>query len=110
MTLLEAVIAFVILAVVGIVCLDQSRGAAQLQAASAEWMRAIAQGESTMADATSNAPARPDGASGALPDPRVRVSRHPWRTGVDQVDVTVSLANGAQFVMTRLVPAPTGTR
>ena len=54
MTLLEAVVAFVLLSVVGVVCLDQSRGATQLQVRSAEWTRAVTLAESAMAEATSS--------------------------------------------------------
>ena len=51
MTLLEAVIAFVVLSLAGVVCLDQARGASQLQRSSAEWTQAIARGESALAEA-----------------------------------------------------------
>ncbi len=105
MTLLEAIIAFVILSVVGIVCLDQARGAVQLQAASAEWTRAIAQGESALAEASAETATTPEAASSRTVDSSVRVERRPWRSGVDQIAVTVSLANGATLVLTRLTPS-----
>ncbi len=105
MTLLEAIIAFVILSVVGIVCLDQARGAVQLQAASAEWTRAIAQGESALSEATAETAATPVAASSSATASTVRVERRPWRSGVDQIAVTVSLTNGATFVLTRLTPS-----
>lgn len=102
MTLLEAMIAFVLLSVVGVVCLDQSRGASQLQASSAEWSRAVLRGERAMADAMAN------GAPGAsdertLADADVRVVRRPWRGRVDAIDVMVPLPNGATYTLTRLV-------
>lgn len=105
MTLLEAVIAFVILSVVGIVCLDQSRGAAQLQVTSAEWTRAIARGESALAEAIAGTASIPDVGPRGASVPRVQVERRFWRAGVDQIEVTVPLASGATYVVTRLTPS-----
>lgn len=98
MTLLEAVVSFALLAVVGVVCLDQSRGATQLQVSSADWDRAVARGESAMASALAGDPLSPD-------DERdVRVVRRPWRDGVDAIEVSVALPSGGQFVLSRLTP------
>jgi hypothetical protein len=102
MTLLEAMIAFVLLSVVGVVCLDQARGASQLQVSSAEWSRAVMRGERAVADAMT------DGASGLaeqrpLSRSDVRVVRRPWRGRVDAIEVFVPLANGATYRLTRLV-------
>ena len=107
MTLLEAVIAFVLLSLVGIVCLDQSRGASQLQRSSAEWNRAIAQGDAALAAAVSGAPDVPiDGttapSAGAA---RAEVARQPWRDRLDEVRITVPMAQGRSYVISRLVPS-----
>ena len=101
MTLLEAVIAFVLLSVVGVVCLDQSRGASQLQARSAEWTRAVEQAESALAEATSRALPMANAAGRDA----VRIDRRTWRPGVDVVSVTVPLAQGGEYVLERLAPS-----
>lgn len=98
MTLLEAVVAFAVLAVVGVVCLDQSRGATQLQVSSAEWDRAVARGESAMAATLAGAPLTSTDAR------EIRVTRRPWRDGIDAVEVSVSLPSGGSFVLSRLTP------
>lgn len=127
MTLLEAVIAFVLLSVVGVVCLEQTSSAARLQASSAEWTQAVAVGEATLAAVggtgansdfglASVAPmaARSTGTAiidagnsdgGAL---AVRVERTRWRSGLDRVTVSVPLRNGGAFTLTRLVAASRG--
>ena len=74
MTLLEAVIAFVLLALVGVVCLDQSRGASQLQRSSAEWERAIAVADAALATATAGATSAGD-ATQAMRVVQVRTMR-----------------------------------
>lgn len=101
MTLLEAVIAFVLLSVVGVVCLDQSRGASQLQVRSAEWTRAIALAESALAQSALSA----TGAEAAPLDARIRVVRRPWRSGVDVIEVSVPLQHGGVYTLERLTPA-----
>lgn len=104
MTLLESIIALVILSVVGVVCLDQARGAVRLQGASAEWTQAIAKGESALSEAAAGVPSA--GLANELsPDSTVRVARRAWRTGVDQIDVSVLLPSGATFMLTRLTPS-----
>lgn len=110
MTLLEAIVAFVLLSVVGVVCLDQSRGASQLQVRSAEWTRAVTLAESAMAEATS-APlafAPPLAATPSVPRVPVQVERRRWQPGVDVVHVSVPLPDGRRFVLERLarVSAP----
>lgn len=97
MTLLESVIAFVLLAVVGVSCLELTRGAASLQRSSAAWTAAVAAGESALASAVAGAP--PDD---ALP---ATVLRTRWRDGVERVEVTVALPDGRAFRLNRLVPA-----
>jgi type II secretory pathway pseudopilin PulG len=116
MTLLEAIVAFVLLSVVGVVCLDQSRGASQLQVRSAEWTRAVTLAESAMAEATS-APLAVAPPMAATPSgPRVQVERRRWQPGVDVVHVSVPLPDGRRYVLERLAraaapgaPAPTAS-
>ena len=110
MTLLESVVAFVVLALVGLACLDLSRGALELQRSSSEWTRAVSRGESALAAAEVGAPADAtesaggDQAKRGRTDAPVRVTRQQWRDGVELIEVTVPLQNGADFTLTRLVP------
>lgn len=99
MTLLESVIAFVLLAVVGVACLDLSRGATGLEHRSAEWSRTVALGESALMSAASGAPLD------ALSSDSVRIEREPSsrEVGLDVVVVRVTLPNGAEFRASRLV-------
>jgi hypothetical protein len=102
MTLLEAMVAFVLLSVVGVVCLDQSRGATQLQVSSAEWARAVLRGERAVSLAMANgAPGLRDDRATVVDD--VRVVRRPWRGRVDVIEVAVPLSTGATYTLTRLV-------
>lgn len=110
MTLLEAIVAFVVLALVGIACLDLSRGATALQRSSAEWTEAVKVGESALAAAAANAPANSPAnglASGSMSRTSLtgmpQVTRRLWRGDVDVVEVTVPLSNGRLFQMQRLV-------
>lgn len=118
MTLLEAIVAFVVLALVGIACLDLSRGATALQRSSAEWTEAVKVGESALAAAAANAPANASAnaparspanglASGSMSRTSLtgmpQVTRRLWRGDVDVVEVTVPLSNGRVFQMQRLV-------
>lgn len=107
MTLLEAVIAFVVLSLAGVVCLDQARGASQLQRSSAEWTQAIARGESALAEAVASS--TPPGQSvPSSEDPAIQVQRRVWRPGLDLIEVSVPLANGRTYVLTRLAPTTAG--
>lgn len=100
MTLLEALLATVILSVVAIACLEGTRGAASLQyrAGSAREVAAIA--EAAMAQAQAGAPV----------DPRMaRVTRTPYvlqgrALPLDLLDVYVARAEGGSLRLTRLVP------
>lgn len=121
MTLLEAVVAFVLLSVVGVVCLDQSRGASQLQAQSAEWTVAVAQAEAALALAERQEPSfdmpgvtlvpLADGraADGRVADGResgaIRLERRRWQAGIDVLSVTVPLSGGRSYRLERLAPS-----
>lgn len=99
MTLLESVLAFVLLAVVGVACLELSRGASGLETRSVEWSHATAVGEAALTAAAAGIP---------LDDPAFRdvtVRRTPWRggsAGLDVIDVSVALPNGAMHHAVRL--------
>ena len=95
MTLLESIIASVLLAVTAVVCLDATRGAAALQQKSAMWTLAVSHAESELASVTSGGPA----------SSTTRVSRRPWRDGLELIEVEVPMAGGTRFRLTRLVEA-----
>ena len=107
MTLLESIVAFIVLALVGIACLDLSRGAVELQRSSEEWTRAVTIGESALAAATAGAtvddafgPASErDNAKAMTP----RILRRVWRDGVDVIEVAVPLPSGGEYQVSRLI-------
>ena len=93
MTLLESIIASLLLAVTAVVCLDATRGAAGLQRRSAVWTQAVAHAESELATV----------GYGGLASSTTRVSRRPWRNGLDLVEVEVPTRGGASYRLSRLV-------
>lgn len=106
MTLLEALLATVILAVVAVACLEGTRGAASLQRAAAGTALGVAQAEAVMAEVLAGAPV-------AAGDVRVRRGRYAPAPGapasqLDRVDVDVPVAGGGVVHLTRLVRRPTG--
>ena len=103
MTLLEAIVAFVILALVGIACLDLGRGAAQLERSSVEWSRAVSVGEAVLASGGANAPVSASASRDGTGE--VEVQRRSWSNGVDRLDVTVVVSAGRTLHMSRLVPS-----
>lgn len=98
MTLLESVVALVILALVAVGCLELTQGASQLETSAVSWDAAVSTAESRMAAVVAGAPGTP-GASD------VRVTREAWRPGLDLVSVAVPLSGGKSFVLRRVVPA-----
>ena len=107
MTLLESIVAFIVLALVGIACLDLSRGAVELQRSSEEWTRAVTIGESALAAAAADAS---EADAFAMQAPRnepetmaPRVIRRVWRDRVDVIEVTVPLPTGGEYKVSRLV-------
>lgn len=95
MTLLEAVVAMVILSVVAIGCLEGTRGAARLQRRAQEVSGATMRAESELARA----------ALGLAPGAGVQVERAPYGAdaALDLVRVTVRGAAGEQVQLSRLV-------
>ena len=112
MTLLESIVAFIVLALVGLACLDLSRGALALERSSAEWTVSVARAESAVAEAQVGAALPPDmmrsstasgdatRGDGTLP---IRVSRSNARDNLDIIEVVVPMPNGNQFSLHRLV-------
>lgn len=111
MTLLESIVAFIVLALVGIACLDLSRGAVDLQRSSEEWTRAVTIGESALAAAAADLNVDDTFANGVEDQSRrgaeramsPRVIRRAWRDGVDVIEVSVALPGGGDYRVSRLV-------
>ena len=99
MTLLESMIAFVLLAVVGVACLDLTRGATALETRGAEWTRAVATGESVIAAVAAGVP------QDELARDGVKIARRRWAgdAGVESIEVAVALPDGAEFRVSRLL-------
>jgi Tfp pilus assembly protein PilV len=98
MTLLEAMIAAVILAVVSVACLEGTRGAAVLQRRTAQLSAAVVRADAALQRA----------AAGAMPASRDALVRRPYGAGdgrdaLDVVTVTETLADGRTVRLTRLV-------
>ncbi|MCA0376698.1 MAG: hypothetical protein LCH84_13685 [Gemmatimonadetes bacterium] len=107
MTLLEGIIATVLLALVAVACLDGTRGAAQLQHRSQARLDAL-----VTAEAALDAEALDE--SGMVRSDAVRMTRAPYRTaprvgptraGLVRVDVEARTADGSVVRLSRLVPA-----
>ena len=99
MTLMEAVVALVILSLVAVGCLELSQGASQLELSATEWNRAVTAAESRMAQYTSGAPRDGVDTTGT------QVTRASWKGGLDVVTVSVPVARGKRFELRRVVPA-----
>jgi type II secretory pathway pseudopilin PulG len=101
MTLLEALLATVILSVVAVACLEGTRGAASLQRVAASTTVGVARAEAAMAQAATGAP---------LAASDIAVTRVPYRAAgargpshLERVDVTVPVTGGGAVHLTRLV-------
>lgn len=93
MTLLESIIASLLLAVAAVACLDATRGAAALQQRSAAWTRVVAHAEAELATVS----------SGGLASSTTRISRRPWHDGLDLIEIEVPMVDGAHYRLTRVV-------
>jgi Tfp pilus assembly protein PilV len=99
MSLLEALVALVVLGLTGVGFLEAFQGAARSARDAAAWSAAVAWAESGMEEATLGAPPE---AADSLPGYRRELAVRPWRAGVDEVTVTVTLPSGARFALRRL--------
>lgn len=118
MTLLEGILATVLLAVVAVACLDGTRGAAQLQQRSSARAEAIVAAATALEAATVDAGADAGAASSR---DAVSVQRSTYRAPVAfgermvraantaallRIDVEVTLRDGGRVQVSRLVEAP----
>jgi Tfp pilus assembly protein PilV len=95
MTLLEALVALVILGLSAIGYLEVFQRSARGTRAAAEWEHAVAIGEAAMERS------RLDGVT--PDDSTTTVSTRPWRGRVDEMMVTVRLPDGGVLSLSRLV-------
>ena len=98
LTLLEVLVALVILSLVVAGYLELFHGSHELLARSRVWTQAIAYAADGMEQAKlgeTNPVALPGGY-------RRRVTSAPWAGGIDVITVTVTLPNGARFDLRRL--------
>ncbi|MEP6764607.1 MAG: hypothetical protein ABJB66_09870 [Gemmatimonadaceae bacterium] len=99
MTLMEAVVALVILSLVAIGCLELSQEASQLELSATQWNRAVTLAESRMSQYTSGAPTDVPNSSD------VQLSRVAWRNGFDVVTVSVLVGSGKRYELHRVLPS-----
>lgn len=100
MTLMESVVALVLLSLAAIGCLELSQSASRLEFNATQWNAAITTAESVMNQTTLGAPVlRSGGESG------ITVSREPWRDGMDLVTVRVPVVDGKTYELRKLIRA-----
>ncbi|MGV3711297.1 MAG: hypothetical protein ACO1Q7_20925 [Gemmatimonas sp.] len=110
MTLMEAVTALVIVALVAIGCLEVTQGASSLEHSATEWNAAVSLAESRMAQVTTSAGS--ETALGAIETTPAALARHnatqvtrtPWNAGLDMIAVSVPVSGDKRYVLRRLVP------
>lgn len=111
MTLMEAVVAIVILALAAVGCLELAQGASRLEFSATEWNAAVTMAESRMAQVSLGASSEPVLSSVPVADAEAarfsatRVTREPWRPGLDVVSVSVPMSGGKQYVLRKVVRA-----
>ena len=109
MTLMEAVVALVILALAAVGSLELAQGASRLEFAAVEWNAAISLAESRMAQVSLDASSESVYSTTPV-DSRdqarlegTRVTRESWRPGLDLVSVIVPVSDGKQYVLRKLI-------
>ena len=113
MTLMEAVVALVILALVAVGCLELTQGASNLEYSATQWNAAVSAAESRMAQVTLGAGGANETSLRVKTTVRadldrsadMQTTREPWRSGLDLISVSVPVVNGKRYVLRRLVPA-----
>ena len=98
MTLLEALVALVIMGLAAVGFMEAFQGASRSARDAQAWAQAVAHAEAGMEAAVLGV-----AATDSLPGLARRVEARPWRGGVDEVTVTVSMAHGGRYVLRRLV-------
>jgi prepilin-type N-terminal cleavage/methylation domain-containing protein len=107
LTLLEVMIALVILSLVGTGFLETFAGALRGTARAREWAQALVYAEQGQEDIAPQGPDRAAGSYRSLGGGfSRRVAIRPWDKGINRATVTVTLPDGSRFDLDRLVPAP----
>lgn len=107
LTLLEVMVALVILGLVATGFLETFAGALRATTQSRIWAQALVYGEQGQELIKVEGVDRAPRAEAALGDGFTRrIAVQPWREGVVRATVRVTLPNGARFDLDRLVPAP----
>jgi prepilin-type N-terminal cleavage/methylation domain-containing protein len=107
--LLEVLVALVVLSLVGLAYLQLFHQAHSLAASSRDWLAAVEYAEDGLEDAKAGNHS-PDTAVPSVPTGiSRRITRRPWREGLELVTVTVSLPSGVRFELQRLA-RPSGVR
>lgn len=108
MTLLEALVALVILGVSAVGCLEVFQGGSRSLRLAADWQLAVAMAESTMEVAlVAGAGLGGEAKGDASGEPFERaVSVRPWGDGLSEVVVDVRGPGGVRFELRRLVRVP----
>ncbi|MEO7996717.1 MAG: hypothetical protein ABI852_04685 [Gemmatimonadaceae bacterium] len=106
MTLMEAVVALVILALAGIGCLELAQGASNLEFSATEWNAAVTAAESRMAQVSVGAPADANLRVATTDSARtnhIEVTREPWRSGLEMITVSVPVTGNRRYTLRKLV-------
>jgi len=97
LTLLEVMVALVVLSLVGLGYLELFQGSHRLVAAAREWSQAVAYAEDAIERARLGEPSLPGGF-------RREITRRPWQPGLTLVTVTVFLPGSGRFDLDWLAP------
>ncbi len=104
MTILEGVIALVVLGVSAVGFLDVFRGGAEATVRAASWVRTVDMAVSAMEAASLGDVLQAQEALGdADPGVERRIEARPWGPGVTEVIVTVRVPGTPSFTMRRLI-------
>jgi Tfp pilus assembly protein PilV len=107
MTLMEAVVALVLLALAAVGCLELAHGASRLEFSATEWNAAVSVAESQLAQVSLGVrnPEQSQRVNARDADrvQRTTITREPWRAGLDLVTVSVPVTDGKLYVLRKLV-------
>jgi type II secretory pathway pseudopilin PulG len=101
-TLLEALVALVIMGLAAVGFLDAFQGASRSARDAEAWAQAVSHAEAGMELTVLGVDARAD----SLPGLGRRIEARAWRGDVDEVTVTVTMPRGGRYVLRRLVRRP----
>jgi len=98
LTLLEVMVALVVLSLVGLGYLELFQGSHRLVAAAREWSQAVAYAEDAIERAQLGEPSLLGTSAESLPGGfRREITRRPWQSGLTLVTVTVFLPGSGRF-------------